>query len=75
MEMDLIISNGYVVYDRGKDSESPFWRYIYHKGVMDAATLPTSLDFVDRTFELNLVGNRLIALAAEEEARERQIIF
>lgn len=75
MEVDLTISNGYVVYDRGKDSESSFWRYIYRKGVADAATLSTSLGFIDRTFELNSVGNQLIALAAEEEARERQIIF
>lgn len=75
MSMNLTISNGYVVYDRGKDSESPFWRYIYNQGAADAASLPTSLNYQYRVPELGAVGNTLITMGQAEEERERQVIF
>jgi hypothetical protein len=60
--MSLTISNGYVVYKRGAESNSPYWRWVHKKAEADAATLPTQLNYFPRYAELSSVGQTLINL-------------
>jgi hypothetical protein len=60
--MGLTVSNGYVVYQRGAESNSPYWRWVHKKAEANAATLPTQLDYFPRYVELGSVGQTLISL-------------
>ena len=73
--MALTISNGYVVYQRGAWSKSPYWRKVHRQAVADASTLSTDLPIYYQVTELGAVGNNLIALGQSEKEKERQIIF
>lgn len=73
--MSLTISNGYVVYKRGAESNSPYWRWVHKKAEADAATLPTQLNYLPRYAELGSVGQTLISLGQQELQNEKQIIY
>lgn len=73
--MGLTVSNGYVVYQRGAESNSPYWRWVYKKAEANAATLPTRLNYFPRYIELGSVGQTLISLGQQELQNEKQIIY
>lgn len=73
--MGLTVSNGYVVYQRGAESNSPYWRWVHKKAEANAATLPTQLNYFPRYVELGSVGQTLISLGQQELQNEKQIIY
>lgn len=70
--MSLNISNGYIVYTRGKDSIG-YWKRVHDKAITDAATLPR---FYQEDFETKYIsaGERLLFLGQVERKKEIALI-
>lgn len=70
--MALNVSNGYVVYTRGKDS-TWYWKGVHNKAIADAATLPK---FYQEDFEskYTAASQRLKSLGSLERKNEIALI-
>ena len=71
--MALTISNGYVVYQRGAESKSPYWRWVHKQALADADTIE-SIQTGSKTDKLKEAGARLVALGEAEQAKEQALI-
>ena len=70
--MALTISDGYVIYKRGENSKSPFWRNIHKSAVADANTIQPLYEKGDD--KAKIAGQRLIALGQAEQTKELNLI-
>lgn len=71
--MALTLSDGYVVYKRGAESDSPYWRMVYRRGAADAAAV-SSLYNENGVAKYAAAGQRLIALGNQERQKEIALI-
>ena len=71
--MSLTVSNGYVIYQRGANSKSPYWRSVYNKAKAEAEGI-TSIQTGNRIDKLQEAGQRLIALGQAEMKKEIALI-
>ena len=71
--MALSVSNGYVVYHRGADSNSPYWRSVHKKAAADASTI-RPIQTGPTTNKLQEAGARLLAIGESERAKEIALI-
>jgi hypothetical protein len=71
--MALSVSNGYVVYQRGADSKSPYWKWVHDRAVADAETIEP-IQTGSRTDKLKEAGARLVAIGEAEQAKEQALI-
>ena len=71
--MALTVSNGYIVYQRGAESNSPYWRSVHKKAVADASTI-SSIQLGEKNNKLIEAGNRLISLGEIEQQKELALI-
>ena len=71
--MALTVSNGYVIYQRGANSKSPYWRSVYNKAKAEAEGI-TSIQTGNRIDKLQEAGQRLIALGQAEMKKEIALI-
>ena len=70
--MALTVSNGYIVYERGADSDW-YWKGIYNKAVADAANISSPLTG-EKQSKLAQAGARLVSLGRSEMAKEIKLI-
>lgn len=71
--MALTVSNGYVIYQRGARSESPYWKSVYNKAKAEADGI-SSIQTGSRTNKLLEAGQRLISLGQAEMSKEIALI-
>lgn len=71
--MSLTVSNGYVIYQRGEYSKSPYWRSVYNKAKAESEGI-TSIQTGSRTDKLQEAGQRLISLGRAEMSKEIALI-
>lgn len=71
--MALSVSNGYVVYQRGADSKSPYWKWVHNRAIADAETIK-SIQTGSRTDKLKEAGARLVAIGEAEQTKEQALI-
>lgn len=71
--MALTVSNGYVIYQRGAESKSPYWKSVYNKAKAEADGI-SSIQTGSRTNKLLEAGQRLISLGQAEMNKEMALI-
>lgn len=71
--MALTVSNGYVIYQRGAESKSPYWKSVYNKAKAEAGGI-SSIQTGSRTNKLLEAGQRLISLGQAEMNKEMALI-
>lgn len=71
--MSLTVSNGYVIYQRGEYSKSPYWRSVYNKAKAESEGI-NSIQTGSRTDKLQEAGQRLISLGQAEMSKEIALI-
>lgn len=71
--MALTVSNGYVIYQRGAESKSPYWKSVYNKAKAEADGI-SSIQTGSRTNKLLEAGQRLISLGQAEMNKEMAFI-
>lgn len=71
--MSLTVSNGYVIYQRGEYSKSPYWRSVYNKAKAESEGI-NSIQTGNRTDKLQEAGQRLISLGQAEMSKEIALI-
>lgn len=71
--MALTVSNGYVIYQRGEYSKSPYWRSVYNKAKAESEGI-NSIQTGSRTDKLQEAGQRLISLGQAEMSKEIALI-
>lgn len=70
--MALTIQNGYVIYTRGADSDSPYWKRVHEKAVAEAGSIqPLYSKDQDRG---KAAGEYLLSLGQAEQAKEISLI-
>lgn len=70
--MALTIQNGYVIYTRGADSKSPYWKRVHEKAVAEAGSIqPLYSKDQDRG---KVAGEYLLSLGQAEQAKEISLI-
>ena len=70
--MGLTISDGYVVYQRGAKSKSPYWKHIHNKALEDASSIQSLYD--RQADKGRIAGERLLALGQAEQVKELSLI-
>lgn len=71
--MSLTVSNGYVIYQRGEYSKSPYWRSVYNKAKAESEGI-NSIQTGSKTDKLQEAGQRLISLGQAEMSKEIALI-
>lgn len=71
--MSLTVSNGYVIYQRGEYSKSPYWRSVYNKAKAESEGI-NSIQTGSKTDKLQEAGQRLISLGQAERSKEIALI-
>ena len=71
--MSLTVSNGYVIYQRGEYSKSPYWRSVYNKAKAESEGI-NSIQTGSKTDKLQEAGQRLISLGRAEMSKEIALI-
>ena len=71
--MSLTVSNGYVIYQRGEYSKSPYWRSVYNKAKAESEGI-NSIQTDSKTDKLQEAGQRLISLGQAERSKEIALI-
>lgn len=70
--MALTIQNGYVIYTRGAESDSPYWKRVHEKAVAEAGSIhPLYSKDQDRG---KVAGEYLLSLGQAEQAKEISLI-
>lgn len=64
------MKNGYVFYDRLKDSPDPHWKKLYTTALNEFSNIKT----VDAGYEIKDVGNRLIEFGNMEQQKEKRLL-
>lgn len=65
------VQNGYIIYERGKNNNSPIWRLVYN----NAVAMGKNIDQIYQNDIINQeIANRLIALGNNEAIKERALI-
>lgn len=70
--MNLNISNGYVVYERGEYSKSPIWRSVHRQAIRDA--FPMQNLYSKEINKFQAAGDRLISIGNREREKELALI-
>lgn len=71
--MQLSMSNGYVIYQRGIEARRGYWQRLYEAGVAEANSLP-SLYKDSTTSKYEVAGSRLFNLGKKEQQKEILLI-
>lgn len=72
--MGFGISNGHVVYQRGADSEVPYWRKVHAAAVSEAGQIGTLYSGQKVAQKYEVAGGNLLSLAKIEREKEMALI-
>lgn len=70
--MALSIKDGYVFYERGATSDSPYWYWVYQQGVNEARNIESLYSNTLNSYKQ--AGQRLINLGRQEREKEKNLI-
>lgn len=71
--LELVTSEGYVIYSRGKEYDGGYWRRVYEKALSKAQAVP-GIYKADEGSKYEQAGQTLIAFGKQEMAKEIALI-